>query len=179
LLVFLGALAACGSSSKSESSSTTSTTVAATTTVAPTSTTTPEQGAAVAAAVMELQRVMTDLGYYSGPIDGVYGDATTAGVKAMQKNLGVTVDGLYGPETHQALKAKSNEKATDIVKAIQTALAKYGYYSGPIDGNYGDATTTAVKKLQMDLGVTVDGRFGPETAAAFNQAVATGKIKPV
>ena len=41
----------------------------------------------------ELQQVMTDLGYYDGPIDGVYGDATTEAVKKMQTDLGVTADG--------------------------------------------------------------------------------------
>jgi peptidoglycan hydrolase-like protein with peptidoglycan-binding domain len=37
---------------------------------------------------MDLQKVMTRLGYYSGPIDGIYGDATTAAVTAMQKPSG-------------------------------------------------------------------------------------------
>jgi hypothetical protein len=36
-----------------------------------------------------------------------------------------------------------------------------------------------VQQLQTDLGITADGRFGPETAAAFNEAVASGKLKPV
>lgn len=125
-------------------------------------------------AVAELQRVMARLGYYSDPIDGVYGDATTAGVKAMQQELGVTPDGIYGPETHAALKGKGKYIAVEI----QTALAEYGYYTGAIDGTYGVETTAAVKKLQTDLGVTADGRFGPETAAAFNEAVASGKLKP-
>jgi peptidoglycan hydrolase-like protein with peptidoglycan-binding domain len=126
-------------------------------------------------AVAELQRVMTRLGYYSGPIDGIYGQATTAGVEAMQKALGVTADGIYGPETHAAL----GNKATYVVVELQTALAEYGYYQGPIDGAYGSETTAAVQQLQTDLGVTADGRFGPETASAFNDAVASGKLKPV
>ena len=125
-------------------------------------------------AVAELQRVMIRLGYYSGPIDGFYGSATTAGVEAMQKALGVTADGIYGAETHAALKGKGQY----VVVELQTALAEYGYYTGPIDGAYGPATTDAVKKLQTDLGVTADGRFGPETAKAFNEAVASGKLKP-
>jgi peptidoglycan hydrolase-like protein with peptidoglycan-binding domain len=128
-----------------------------------------------APAVSELQRVMTRLGYYSGPIDGIYGAGTVAGVEAMQKALGVTADGIYGPETHAALKNKGHY----VVVEIQTALAEYGYYSGPIDGTYGPATTEGVKKLQTNLGVTADGRFGPETAKAFNEAVASGKLKPV
>jgi hypothetical protein len=84
-------------------------------------------------AVVDLQKVMIRLGYYSGPVDGVYGDATTAAVTDMQKALGVTPDGTYGPATDAALKGK----AKDVVVQIQTELAKYGYYTGPIDGHYG------------------------------------------
>jgi peptidoglycan hydrolase-like protein with peptidoglycan-binding domain len=124
--------------------------------------------------VAELQTVMTTLGYYTGPIDGIHGPDTTAAVKTMQTALGVTPDGIYGPETHAALKGKG----ASIVAAVQTTLTEYGYYSGPIDGVYGPATTDAIKKLQTDLGVTADGRLGPETVSAFNEAVASGKIKP-
>jgi peptidoglycan hydrolase-like protein with peptidoglycan-binding domain len=125
-------------------------------------------------AVMDLQRVMARLGYYSGPIDGVYGSATTAAVTAMQKALGVTADGVYGPATADALRGKGK----DTVVQIQTELTKYGYYSGPIDGHYGPATTDAVKKLQTDLGVTADGLVGAEIVTAFNKAVADGTLKP-
>jgi peptidoglycan hydrolase-like protein with peptidoglycan-binding domain len=125
-------------------------------------------------AVAELQQVMTSLGYYDGPIDGVYGEETTAAVEEMQTALGVTADGIYGPETHTALK----DKASSITVEIQTALTEYGYYTGEIDGTYGPETAAAVKDLQTDLGLTADGRFGPETAAAFNEAVASGEIEP-
>jgi peptidoglycan hydrolase-like protein with peptidoglycan-binding domain len=78
---------------------------------------------------------MTILGYYSGPIDGVYGRQTTTAVEAMQEDLGVTPDGIYGPETHTALK----DKATSITVEIQTVLAEYGY-TGTIDGVWGPKT---------------------------------------
>jgi peptidoglycan hydrolase-like protein with peptidoglycan-binding domain len=141
------------------------------------STTTTSTTSTVASdpAVVDLQKVMTRLGYYNGPIDGVYGDATTAGVTAMQKALGVTADGVYGPSTDAALKGKAN----DVVVQIQTELTKYGYYTGPIDGTYGDATKAAVTKLQTDLGVTADGLVGPATVDAFHKAVADGTLKPV
>jgi len=149
-------------------------TTTVTVTVASTSTTPTEPQTPTGPAVAELQRVMTRLGYYSGPIGGIYGQGTTEGVKTMQQALGVTVDGIYGPETNAALKNKGHY----VVTEIQTALAEYGYYTGPIDGSYGPATTEAVKKLQTDLGLTADGRFGPETAKAFDDAVASGKLKP-
>jgi peptidoglycan hydrolase-like protein with peptidoglycan-binding domain len=166
-LLIAGLIAGCGGGS-------TTTTVTATVATTSATTTTAEHAAAAAAMVVELQRVMTNLGYYSGPIDGVYGDATTAAVKTMQTDLGVTADGIYGPETHNAL----GEKGTSIVQAVQTTLTTYGYYSGPIDGLYGAATIRAVTKLQGDLGVTADGRIGPETVTAFSDAVANGTIKP-
>ena len=145
-----------------------------TTTVTVTTTAAESQPPPAGPAVAELQQVMTRLGHYSGPIDGVYGDETTAAVKKMQTALGVTADGIYGPETHAALK----EKASYITVQIQTALSEYGYYTGEIDGTYGPETAAAVKDLQTDLGLTADGRFGPETAAAFNEAVASGEIEP-
>ena len=117
---------------------------------------------------------MTRLGYCSGPIDGVYGPATSASVTEMQKALGVNADGVFGPATEAALKGKGK----DVVVQIQTELSKYGYYSGPIDGDYGPGTKEAVKKLQTDLGLAADGRVGAETVAAFNAAVADGTLKP-
>jgi peptidoglycan hydrolase-like protein with peptidoglycan-binding domain len=164
LAVGLGlALAGCGGSD--------TTTVTVTVTSTPTTT---EPSAETTAAVTELQQVMTDLGYYDGPIDGVYGDATTEGVKKMQTDLGVTADGVYGPTTHDALKGKGKS----IVMELQTELQTYGYYDGEIDGDYGQATQDAVKKLQTDLGVTADGKFGSETADAFEKAVADGTLTP-
>ena len=164
LAVGLGlALAGCGGSD--------TTTVTVTVTSTPTTT---EPSAETTAAVTELQQVMTDLGYYDGPIDGVYGDATTEGVKKMQTDLGVTADGVYGPTTHDALKGKGKS----IVMELQTGLQTYGYYDGEIDGDYGQATQDAVKKLQTDLGVTADGKFGSETADAFEKAVADGTLTP-
>jgi peptidoglycan hydrolase-like protein with peptidoglycan-binding domain len=163
LVALVASLAACG-----DDGSTT------TTVTTPAETTSSGAATPTGPAVADLQRVMTRLGYYSGPIDGVYGDATTEGVKEMQTDLGVTPDGIYGEATHTALK----EKGKYIVVEIQTALTEYGYYSGPIDGTYGQATVDAVMQLQTDLGLTADGRFGPETAQAFNEAVANGTIKP-
>ena len=117
---------------------------------------------------------MTRLGYYTEPIDGAYGSATTSAVMAMQEALGVPADGVYGPATDAALKGKGK----DVVVKMQTELAKYGYYTGPIDGQYGSGTKAAVEKLQSVLGVDADGLVGAETVAAFNKAVADGTLKP-
>ncbi|MFC2153084.1 peptidoglycan-binding protein [Actinomycetota bacterium] len=54
-------------------------------------------------AIAELQQAMSDLGYYEGEVDGLYGPETVAGIKAVQKDCGLAEDGLYGPQTHGCL----------------------------------------------------------------------------
>jgi peptidoglycan hydrolase-like protein with peptidoglycan-binding domain len=176
-LVFVALVAVAGCGGDEEATSTTTVTETATTTTDTTTSTSTTEGETTAAGlwVARLQTVMTNLGYYTGDIDGVYGEETTAAVTAMQEDLDVTpADGVYGPDTHAALQ----DQATEVVMAIQTTLTEYGYYSGDIDGTYGPETVAAVEELQTDLGVPADGRVGPETVEAFNEAVASGELKP-
>ena len=49
------------------------------------------------------------------------------------------------------------------IKKLQRALRSAGYYSGTIDGYYGDGTVDAVKEYQEDKGLKRDGKAGPAT----------------
>lgn len=55
----------------------------------------------------------------------------------------------------------------DAVKAIQTKLKKWGYYSGSVDGIYGAKTKAAVIYFQKRNGLTADGIVGAKTLAAL------------
>jgi peptidoglycan hydrolase-like protein with peptidoglycan-binding domain len=135
-----------------------------TTTVAGDTTTTTEAGSAASETVAKLQSGLTALGYYTGTVDGLYGAETTAAVKALQEDLGVPADGMYGPQTHEALaEALGGDPASEIIVALQTELKELGFYEGEIDGVYGPATVDAVKKLQSECGLTQDGIYGPAT----------------
>lgn len=58
--------------------------------------------------IREAQGILKELGYYSGEPDGIPGPRTLAAVKAFQKKNKLTVDGIIGPATSQALiKAKA------------------------------------------------------------------------
>jgi peptidoglycan hydrolase-like protein with peptidoglycan-binding domain len=123
------------------------------------------QQALAASFVKQVQIAMQQLGFYKGSIDGVYGNATTAAVKAFQTSVGLTPDGIAGPKTIAAYEAAI--KGDSSTATLPQELKNWGYYTGPIDGVYGPSTTAAVKALQIDLGVTpTDGRFGPQTYAA-------------
>jgi len=53
--------------------------------------------------VKQVQERLTELHYFSGPISGNYMNQTMAAVKAFQENNGLTVDGITGSETWNAL----------------------------------------------------------------------------
>ena len=55
-------------------------------------------------AVADLQRRLRDLGYWLGPVDGVFGELTEQAVFAFQKYQGLRVDGRVGPSTSAALR---------------------------------------------------------------------------
>ena len=53
--------------------------------------------------VAALQQRLTTLGYWNGTADGTYGHVTAQAVLALQKNAGLTRDGMAGPQTMAAL----------------------------------------------------------------------------
>jgi len=75
-----------------------------------------------------------------------------------------------GPFTIQVPSGRRGAAVADI----QKALVALGFDIGPsgVDGVRGPYTTAAVKQLQTQLGVTVDGDPGPETVAALNKMLA-------
>ena len=49
--------------------------------------------------VRSIQTKLKSLGYYKGSVDGIYGTQTKNAVTAFQRNCGITVDGIAGPQT--------------------------------------------------------------------------------
>jgi peptidoglycan hydrolase-like protein with peptidoglycan-binding domain len=53
------------------------------------------------------------------------------------------------------------------VTKIQTRLQALGLYAGPVDGDFGGGTESAVKAFQQANHLDVDGRVGPNTWGAL------------
>ncbi len=79
--------------------------------------------------VANLQQVLRSLGYYEGPIDGVYSSAVVAAVGALQSDLGLPATGIYDAATDAALRAKLGDASTGLdasIMALQQMLTDLG-----------------------------------------------------
>jgi peptidoglycan hydrolase-like protein with peptidoglycan-binding domain len=134
-------------------------------------------------AVRDLQEAMKALGHDPGPIDGVFGEATEAAVKAFQQERGITVDGIVGEVTWINIdEADQSEPILRIgstglpVRRAQKRMSLVGFEVGGVDGHYGTKTEAAVKKLQQQSNITVDGVVGPETWALIDALEDEGPV---
>ena len=123
--------------------------------------------------VRRLQRIfvmMKTLGPAS--ITGTFDATTEQAVKDFQQGAGLTVDGVVGPMTWQALPADPNTPVLSrgasgsVVTALQNGLKRYGTPAtdpGAVDGDFGPKTEAAVKAYQQDRGIEADGVVGDQT----------------
>ncbi len=70
---------------------------------------------------------------------------------------------LFGCEATPAASYKVGSSGNEV-KEIQQRLKDWGYYTGAVDGKYGEATRTAVVWFQKKHGITADGIVGAQTA---------------
>ena len=140
--------------------------------------------------VKKLQQRLKDLGYFSGSVDGKFGEGTMAAVMAFQLRNNLTVDGKAGPATQRLLygskanisyaSMREGEEGTPV-KNLQYTLYELGYYDGSIDGKYGQTTADAVRAFQIQNKLTpVDGVAGSKTLAKLysSDAIAATAANP-
>lgn len=124
--------------------------------------------------VSALQSALTDVGLYTGTIDGHYGPATLAAVKALQTGAHIGVDGLFGPASADALTALYSkdvpERPTPAPPgATTTPPPPADRNSEPLQLGSKGAQVTSLQQRLSALGYrpgAADGLFGAATASA-------------
>jgi peptidoglycan hydrolase-like protein with peptidoglycan-binding domain len=107
-------------------------------------------------------------------IDSVFGSKTQDAVKSFQQGNNLTADGIVGPLTWKALPADpqtptlARGSTGGAVSALQKGLLAFGGANtatdpGPIDGNFGSRTESAVRAYQTQQNIAVDGVVGDQT----------------
>jgi peptidoglycan hydrolase-like protein with peptidoglycan-binding domain len=126
-----------------------------------------------AATIRRLQHSLMQGGYDIDAADGVWGPQTAAAVREFQRVKGLPVTGRADSQTLAALGVTDGAAAgmpappvrqwtprdlgRDTVLAIQRALDQQGMKVGPIDGVWGERTTTAISNLQRARGMPASG----------------------
>ncbi len=72
-----------------------------------------------------LQRDLTALCHYSGPVNGVFTSATEAAVTEFQKDTGIAPDGQFGPETAVALIRETGSAPSSCASTPATPAATH------------------------------------------------------
>lgn len=91
--------------------------------------------------VKTIQTKLKNWGYYNGSIDGVYGWQTESAVKSFQKKNGLTVDGVAGERTLNAMgifsssssaSSSPNEASIDLLARVINGEARGEPYEGQV-----------------------------------------------
>ncbi|WP_245687407.1 glycoside hydrolase domain-containing protein, partial [Streptacidiphilus griseoplanus] len=126
-------------------------------------------GGLVSAAQCRLQ----GLGYLSGAVDGIFGPVTASAVQSFQSGRALPATGAVDSHTWTALLAagtrptlQSGSTGADVMRLQRALIAARGQ-TLTIDGDFGPATTAAVKAYQSAKGLSADGIVGSLTWTAL------------
>jgi peptidoglycan hydrolase-like protein with peptidoglycan-binding domain len=127
--------------------------------------------------VKTLQYLLRERGH-SVDVDGIFGPATDAAVRAFQQEKNLAVDGDVGPKTWAALivTVRSGSRG-DAVRGVQEEFQFRAGEPGQglqVDGIFGPKTDAAVKGFQQALSLSADGIVGPKTWQALVSGMLAG-----
>lgn len=134
-------------------------------------------------AVTNLQKRLSELGYYSGVADGVFSDDMVAVVRRFQASAGLEETGVASIELQELAfsdaaplspsriaadqedaaaaqtvieSLKNGDEGANVI-TLQSRLIELGFLAGSTDGKFGGGTENSVKRFQKSLGVAETG----------------------
>jgi peptidoglycan hydrolase-like protein with peptidoglycan-binding domain len=137
------------------------------------------------AAVQAVQDHLRSAGAYNGAVDGVWGPDSFAALQRFQASHQLQVTGQLNQATAAALGLDpaallGTQQAAvpppvppaetlrpSSVRAIQERLRSLGFYTGGVDGTWGQSTQSAVAQFQQNRGLQPNGQLNPATATAM------------
>jgi peptidoglycan hydrolase-like protein with peptidoglycan-binding domain len=139
-------------------------------------------------AVQSVQAKLQQAGAYAGQVDGMWGADSAAALTRFQQAHQLQVTGQLNQATVATLGLDPNTLFVTpavapapvpppldhlmpaSVRALQARLGTLGFYSGAVDGVWGDATERGIVNFQRARGLQTDGQLGPATLTAMGLA---------
>jgi len=137
------------------------------------------------AAVKAVQDHLRIAGAYNGATDGVWGPDSDAALQRFQAGHQLQVTGQLNQATVEALGLDwatllgiqqaalplpvrpAETLQPSSVRAIQERLRSLGFYTGGVDGIWGQGTESAVAQFQHNRGLQPHGQLDPTTVTAM------------
>ena len=125
--------------------------------------------------VTYLQQLLNKKSHATIAVDGYFGEETKQMVQIYQRNHGLVVDGIVGPQTWSSLEGNQTASAAtthptlmegsvgEEVTYLQQLLNKKSHATIAVDGYFGSETKQMVQIYQRNHGLKVDGIVGPQT----------------
>ncbi|HUB11826.1 MAG TPA: peptidoglycan-binding domain-containing protein [Acetobacteraceae bacterium] len=134
--------------------------------------------------VQAVQDHLRAAGAYGGAVDGEWGPDSEAALQRFQASRQLQATGQLNQATAVALgldtsallgvqlvstppQPMPNTLRSSSVRAIQARLHDLGFYSGSIDGIWGQSTQVAIQQFQQNRGLQPNGDLNQETLAAM------------
>jgi N-acetylmuramoyl-L-alanine amidase len=137
------------------------------------------------AAVQAVQDHLRSAGAYGGAVDGIWGPDSATALQRFQANHQLQATGQLNQATAMALgldpaallgtqqasltapvpPAETLRPAS--VRTIQERLRSLGFYTGGVDGVWGQSTQSAVQQFQQNRGLQPNGQLNAATVAAI------------
>ena len=154
---------------------------------AATAATAADAGTSMDARIAAVQITMRSRLLYRGPVTGIVDQRTSAAIAILQQRLGVTADGIFGPQTRARLfpygtpvlgnrLLSIGSKGYDVA-LLRVELAFHGFPSGAFSSAYTPRTARAVLRFQRFAGLPTTGMAGPLTARALHAQVPVSPLR--
>ena len=121
--------------------------------------------------VADIQALLDQMGYATGPIDGIMGPLTRAAIDAFQIRLGLEPAG--GDLTIIAAQLENAR----LLPEAQQLLTELGYMPGAIDGVPGPLTRMAMTAFQIRYGIEADGIVSADGLTALRAVAMAREIQ--
>lgn len=126
------------------------------------------------ALISQIQYTLNDLGFDVGTPDGIFGGLTERAVKKAQVDMRLTPDG----KASEGLLTKLENHARQMTIETQRLLQSLGRTKGQPSGVVDDETTQAIEAVELDHGLTMDGKPDPDLIRVLKAAHRGGGMEP-